>query len=159
MLHPYATFMQAAIEKAEQAAADGDYPVGAVIVSNEDIISAQHTRVHSLCDPTAHAEILVIREAAIKLNKHDLSGCFLYTTLEPCPMCTAAAIWANLKGIVFGATTADGIAVTSQNRTETHDWRQIDIPTDCIIRFGAQEIELYPRFMREQCKKLLNIKV
>lgn len=150
--------MQAAIEKAMQAAAVGDYPVGAVLVHDEEIISAQHTRVHSLCDPTAHAEILVIREAAIKLNTHDLSGCFLYTTLEPCPMCTAAAIWANLKGIIFGATTADGIAVINQNKSETHDWRQIDIPADYIIRNGCQKIKLYPRFMREQCKKLLNIK-
>ena len=157
--HPHEKFMMAAIEIARTAIRAGDYPVGAVLVYQSEIISIQHTRIQSLCDPTAHAEMLVIREAVKKMTTSDLSGCFLYTTLEPCPMCTAAAIWAKLEGIVFGATTQDGIESIDRNRTDTHDWRQINIRSRDIIDQGEPKLKLFPEFMRSDCLELLRLRI
>lgn len=81
-------------------------PFGAVIVKDGVIISEAHNTVVESCDATAHAEINAIRKASRKLKTHDLSGCVLYTSAEPCPMCLSAIIWANIKE-VFYANTSD----------------------------------------------------
>lgn len=82
-------------------------PFGAIIEKGGRIISSEHNTVISSNDPTAHAEINAIRTAARILGTHDLSGCTLYTSAEPCPMCLSAIIWANIKVVYFANTKKD----------------------------------------------------
>jgi len=82
-------------------------PFGAVIIYNGNVIARGHNRVVSSKDPTAHAEIVAIREACKTLNRFDLSDCTLYTTCEPCPMCYGAIHWARIPTVVYGATRQD----------------------------------------------------
>ena len=79
-------------------------PFGAVIVKDDKIISHGHNTVVQSKDPTAHAEINAIRKACKELNTHDLTGCVLYTSSEPCPMCLSAIIWANIKEVFYANT-------------------------------------------------------
>ena len=95
--------MNIAIEQARIASTNGETPVGAVIVKDNEIISKSHNKTIELCDCTAHAEILVIREASIKLNSWRLSECSLYVTLEPCIMCFGAIKNARISKLIFGA--------------------------------------------------------
>ena len=96
-------YMRAALEQARLAQALGEVPVGAVLVQDGAIIARAHNRVESLKDPTAHAEILALREGARVLGTWRLTGCALYVTLEPCAMCAGAAVSARLSRLVFGA--------------------------------------------------------
>ncbi len=96
-------FMKAAMAEAHKAAAKGEVPVGAVIVHEGEIIARAHNLRETSFDPLAHAEILVIREAAAKLGRWRLSGCTLYVTLEPCPMCAGAIVNSRVDHLVFGA--------------------------------------------------------
>lgn len=83
-------------------------PFGAVIVSSDgEVISCESNKVLRLNDPTAHAEINAIRMACKKLGTYDLSGCTLYTSCEPCPMCLSAVIWANIDKVYYGCTRDD----------------------------------------------------
>lgn len=82
-------------------------PFGATIVKDGEIISSAHNTVIESNDPTAHAEVNAIRKACEKLNTHDLSGCVLYTSAEPCPMCLSAIIWSNIKIVYYANTKKD----------------------------------------------------
>jgi tRNA(Arg) A34 adenosine deaminase TadA len=105
-------FMQLALDEAEQAAGLGETPVGAVLVSpNGEIVSRAHNLVIAGKDPTAHAEILAIREACLALGSERLLGHDLYVTLEPCAMCAAAISFARIRRLYFGAHDAKGGAV------------------------------------------------
>jgi len=99
-------FMRAALLQAKLAARKDEVPVGAVIVQDGIIIARAHNLRESSKDPSAHAELLAIRKAAKKLGGWRLTGCTLYVTLEPCPMCCGAAINARLTRIVYGAPDA-----------------------------------------------------
>jgi len=100
-------FMQRAIELSVENIKNGGGPFGAVIVKDGKIISEGTNRVTADNDPTAHAEISAIRQAAKKLNTFNLSGCEIYTSCEPCPMCLSAIYWAHLDKIYFGNTKTD----------------------------------------------------
>ncbi|HHI98107.1 MAG TPA: tRNA adenosine(34) deaminase TadA [Thermodesulfatator atlanticus] len=96
--------MRRALSLAEKAALSGEVPVGAVLVSAEGKILAEaFNRPISLCDPTAHAEIIALREGARQLKNYRLLGTTLYVTLEPCPMCAGALVYARVRRLVFGA--------------------------------------------------------
>ncbi len=82
-------------------------PFGAVIIKDGEIIAQAHNQVLKTNDPTAHAEMNVIRIASKKLNSFDLDGCTLYTTCMPCPMCLGAIFWARIKTVYYGATEED----------------------------------------------------
>lgn len=97
-------YMRLALQEAALAAATGDVPVGAVIVKNGSVLARAHNQKEALRDPTAHAEILAIREAAKLLGNWRLSGCTLYVTLEPCPMCAGAVVAARLDKLVYAAS-------------------------------------------------------
>lgn len=86
-------------------------PFGAVIVKNNKIIASSHNKVLLTKDPTSHAEINVIREASHVLNSFDLSGCVLYTSCEPCPMCMGAIFWSRIDTVYYGATKQDAAKV------------------------------------------------
>ena len=102
-------------------------------------------------DPTSHAEVVAIRNACKKLNAAYLEECVLYTTFEPCPMCAAAAIWANMKGIVFGATMFDAKVKLGNN----FSWRQINIRCRDILKEEVPKLELTEEYMHDECVKLL----
>jgi len=106
-------YMQDANELAKKGMNnDEGGPFGAVIVDKEGkIISKGNNRVISSKDPTAHAEILAIREASKKLNTYDLSECTLYTSCEPCPMCLSAIIWANIKNVYYACNRKDAARI------------------------------------------------
>jgi tRNA(adenine34) deaminase len=95
--------MEMALEQARRAGAAGDVPVGAVIVSDGEVIGAAGNRREADGDPTAHAEILALRQAATALGTWRLSGATIYATLEPCPMCAGALVAARVHRLVFGA--------------------------------------------------------
>jgi tRNA(Arg) A34 adenosine deaminase TadA len=100
--------MVAAIAEAEAAAARGEVPVGAAIVSDGKIVARAGNRMRELSDPTAHAEMLAIREACAALGSERLTGADLYVTLEPCPMCAAAISFARIRRLYFGASDPKG---------------------------------------------------
>jgi tRNA(adenine34) deaminase len=103
-------YMQQALEQAEKAAAAGEVPVGAVLVDGDSgaVLAAAHNRVEIDHDPTAHAEMLVIRAVAAGRGEARLAGCDLYVTLEPCPMCAQAISFARLRRVYYGAADPKG---------------------------------------------------
>ena len=103
--------MERALAEAEGAAARGEVPVGAVLVRDGEIIAAAGNRTRELSDVTAHAEVLVIREAARLLGSERLSECDLYVTLEPCTLCAAAISFARIRRLYYGASDPKGGAV------------------------------------------------
>ncbi len=96
-------WMEPALDEARRAAGLGEVPVGAVLVRDGEVIARGHNLRETSGDPTAHAEIVVLREGARRLGQWRLDGCTLYVTLEPCPMCAGAMILARLPRLVFGA--------------------------------------------------------
>lgn len=99
-------FMARAFMLAEQAFDEGEVPVGAIVVQKGQIIGKGYNQVERLNDPTAHAEMLAISAACETISEKYLSGCTLYVTLEPCPMCAGASVWSKVGTIVFGASDA-----------------------------------------------------
>jgi tRNA(adenine34) deaminase len=108
-----ARFMRAALEEARAAAERGEVPVGAVVVIDDEIIARAGNRTISDCDPTAHAEVIALREASKRIGNYRLSGATLYVTIEPCAMCAGAMIQARIARLVYGAPDAKGGAVHS----------------------------------------------
>ncbi|MDG4896849.1 MULTISPECIES: nucleoside deaminase [unclassified Mesorhizobium] len=109
-------FMALALEEAEAAAGRGEVPVGAVIVNGNTVIAKAGNRTRELADPTAHAEMLAIREACRRLSSERLTGHDLYVTLEPCAMCAGAISFARLRRLYFGAADEKGGAVVNGTR-------------------------------------------
>jgi tRNA(adenine34) deaminase len=142
MNHPNKQIMQKAIELAQKESS-----VAALIVKGDEIIAHGLTTVKQAKQAFRHAEINAIEEASKKLQSYYLSGCWLYTTFEPCPMCAAACVWAKLEGIVFGASMED--------RTE-HYTQRILIPCETVLKHGDPTLKVYKEFMRAECKKLLH---
>ena len=112
-----------ALAEAEAAAARGEVPVGAVLVdgANGEILARAGNRTEELADPTAHAEMLAIREAAASAGVSRLPGCDLYVTLEPCPMCATAISLARIRRLYFGAPDPKGGGVEHGPRIYSHD--------------------------------------
>lgn len=100
-------FLKKAIENATKGIMKGGGPFGAIVAKNGKIISEAVNNVVLARDPTAHAEILAIREASSVLESHDLSDCTLYTSCEPCPMCLGAIYWAGIKKVVYACDRID----------------------------------------------------
>ena len=127
--------MRRALAAARAAALAGEVPVGAVLVDAAGVVLAEaHNRVEADRDPTAHAEMLVIRAAAARVQAKRLPGCTLYVTLEPCAMCAAAASFARLTRIVFAAADPKGGAVLHGPRyfaQPTCHWR-------CVAEGGLE---------------------
>jgi tRNA(adenine34) deaminase len=113
-LDNHIVFMQQALALAEQAAEKGEVPVGAVVVFDGEVIGQGFNCPIGSTDPTAHAEIVAMRDAAKKLDNYRLAGCDLYVTIEPCTMCVGAMIHARINHIVFGAPEPRAGALTSQ---------------------------------------------
>jgi tRNA(adenine34) deaminase len=142
--------MLLALAEAEAAVGKGEVPVGAVLVDNEGrVLAAAGNRVEADCDPTAHAEMLVLRAGAAQLSAKHLAECDLYVTLEPCAMCAAAIALARLRRLYFGAYDPKGGAIE-------HGPRLFDQPTTHHrpeVYGGIEErraAELLRNFFRER---------
>ena len=114
------TYMQQALEFAKRGADLGEVPVGALVVKDGEVIARAHNERELLPDATAHAEVLAIRRACAALGSNRLSGCTLYVTLEPCPMCAGALAAARVDRGVFGAYDARGGACGSMLRIQKY---------------------------------------
>jgi tRNA(adenine34) deaminase len=95
-------FMREALAEAGRAEAEGEVPVGAVVVRGEEVIGRGANRMIGSHDPSAHAEVVAMRDASRRLANYRLTGCTLYVTMEPCPMCAGAAVLARLDRLVYG---------------------------------------------------------
>lgn len=125
--------MHRAIQLAEKGMKNGSGgPFGAVVVKNGKIIGEGYNSVISSNDPTAHAEVLAIREACRKLNSYQLEGCTIYTSCEPCPMCMGAIYWTRLQKVFYACTREDAAEIQFDDQFiyeelgKAHDKRQID---------------------------------
>ncbi|HEX7086390.1 MAG TPA: tRNA adenosine(34) deaminase TadA [Vicinamibacterales bacterium] len=136
------TFMRAALAQARQGAAAGEVPVGAVLVVDGRIVAEGFNRPIGSCDPTAHAEIVVLRAAAAALGNYRLTGAELYVTVEPCLMCVGALVHARVRRVVFGAREPKTGALVSTVEA-------LSIPT-LNHRFAVTEGVLEP-----ECRELL----
>ncbi|MEM9144578.1 MAG: nucleoside deaminase [Pseudomonadota bacterium] len=116
----FASHMSQALAEARRAADRGETPVGAVIVKDGAVIAADGNRVRELADPTAHAELLVLRSAAATLGSERLSRCDLYVTLEPCPMCAGAISLARIRRLYYGAADPKSGGVAHGPRVFAH---------------------------------------
>lgn len=145
--------MQKCIDAAKTNMETNQYSLASAVVdSNGNIFALEISKLRAGNDPTSHPEICVIRESCSKLGSRTLKGCWLYTTLEPCPMCTSAAIWAKMKGIVYGASQEDAINFVKQNNSE-FTWRQITVKASELIKNGEPKLELH-QFMSKECNEL-----
>lgn len=123
-------FMRMALEQAQEARAEGEVPVGAIVVRDGSVIASAHNLTVVSVDPTAHAEMLAIRSALAATGGARLDGCSLYVTLEPCPMCAGAIVLARIGAVLFGAHDAKAGAAGTlysitndprlNHRAETH---------------------------------------
>ncbi len=116
----FTSFMNAALAQARAAGARGEVPVGAVLVMGGEVLAQAGNRTRELNDPTAHAEMLVIRAACARLGAERLTGADLYVTLEPCPMCAGAIAAARVGRLYFGASDPKSGGVTSGARVFSH---------------------------------------
>lgn len=135
-------YMRMAYQEAQQAAEEAEVPVGAVIVRDRQVIASAHNLRETLHDPTAHAEMIAITQAAESLGSWRLEECTLYVTLEPCPMCAGAIVQARIPWVVYGATDPKAGAVESLFRL-LEDTR---LNHQCQITRGV---------MAEECGRIL----
>jgi cytidine deaminase len=145
----FRSHMGQALEEARAAAARGEVPVGAVVVSGAGaVLAAAGNRTRELCDPTAHAEILAIRAACVALGSERLVGCDLYVTLEPCPMCATAIGFARIARLYYGASDPKSGGVAQGPRIYAHP--QAHHRPEVYDGIGAEEAEaLLQRFFAD----------
>jgi len=145
-------FMNLALEEALRAYHENEVPIGAVLIDEGGIlISREHNRIEQLHDATAHAEILTLREASRKLNKRRLSGCTLYSTVEPCAMCAGALVLCRVKRLVYGAVdskfgAAESLFNVVNNSTLNHQ---------LLVTAGVMEEECHELMKKffDTCRK------
>ena len=135
-------FMEEAFLEAKRAAAEGEVPVGAVIVREGEIIARAHNKTEQDKDPTAHAEMLAIREAANHLGGWRLTGCSMFVTTEPCSMCAGAIVWSRIEKLYIGTMDPKAGACGSL----------MNIPQDSRLN---HYVEIETGLMREECAGLM----
>ena len=156
MFTPHKEFMVEAIHQAELGRKENDYAIGAVVVQNNKILVACNSRSKRDESPIAHAETLAIVEASRLMGSRHLTNCILYTTHEPCPMCTSVVVFAKLKGIVYGAKIEDMRNYRLANSGSPYLWRTIDIGCEEIIGKSTEKVGLVKEFMRDECRLLFH---
>ncbi|MCC6744589.1 MAG: tRNA adenosine(34) deaminase TadA [Acidobacteria bacterium] len=144
-----AAWMREALDEAAAAAADGEVPIGAVVVLNSTVIARGRNRTIRDCDPTAHAEIVAIRMAAAAAGNYRLTGATMYATVEPCAMCAGALVWSRISRLVYAAPDVRAGAVRSVFEICTSDTLNHRLE----VRAGVLEDdsrELMQAFFRER---------
>jgi len=143
MSHEY--YMQLAIDRGREGIKKDEQPFGACVVKNGEVISCEHSIVASAVDVTAHAEINALRVACKKLNSTDLSGCTLYSTCEPCPMCFGAFHWAKIDRIMFAMSIEDAYK---------YGFRELPVMCTDVEKNVGSHIELIDDGLYAGCKQL-----
>ncbi|HZW08410.1 MAG TPA: nucleoside deaminase [Phycisphaerales bacterium] len=146
-MHDSNHFMGLARDAARAGIAAGQSPFGAVIVRAGQVIATGYNLVRASTDPSAHAEVVCIREAGESLGSIDFAGCEMYTTCEPCPMCAAAIHWANLDAVHFGARISDA---------ERAGFRELKIPIEDLYARGGSRVRVHADVMRSECAALFD---
>ena len=141
-------WMRLAIETCRQGIEAGQSPFGAVIVKRDELVVAAHNVVWQNTDATAHAEVNAIRLACRKLGVIDLSGCGIYSTTEPCPMCFAACHWAKLDHIYFGTSIPDANAI---------GFSELFISNEQMKEIGRSPIQITPNLLRDEAAELFRL--
>ena len=138
-------FMELALAEAHEAEAEGEVPVGAVVVREGDVIARAHNRPIGLNDPTAHAEILALRAAAERLGNYRLADCDLYVTLEPCAMCAGALVHARVRRLVYAASDPKAGAIASRMRLleATHLNHRIEVVSGVLAEEAAALLQRF----------------
>ena len=139
-------FMRHAIAKAWEGVREKEAPFGACIVKGNKIVVSAHNSVFSDCNSTAHAEINAIKHACRKLRSIDLSGCAIYSTTEPCPMCFSASHWARMDAIVFGTRIRDAKKI---------GFSEIPLTNRRLVQEGGVPIKITGDVMRKENLELL----
>jgi guanine deaminase len=144
---PNPVFMRRAIDAAREnlPAMDGG-PFGACLVRGDEVLAVAHNTVLKDLDPTCHGEINAIRLAARKLQSFDLSGCEIYSTTEPCPMCFAAIHWARIGRLIYGTAIAE---VTQLG------FNELTLGNRQMQELGRSPVAIYPGFLADACRELL----
>ncbi len=145
MQHDHEPYMRLALDEANRSGEAVNRAVGAVIVHEGKVVGQSGNRRESLKDPTAHAEVMAIREAARNLGRVDLSGCTLYSTLEPCPMCCGAVIVSNISSVVVGA----------RHPAEENRWGEHTMEKGLSITGWDRENRLVTDVLSRECLALL----
>ena len=145
MSHPDEDYLRRAVAVCEQGIAAGQTPFGAILVRGGEIIASAYNTVWRDADPTAHAEVNALRAAGAALKTPDLSGCTLYTTCEPCPMCLAATHWAKVGRLVFGASIADA---------ESAGFSEMPVPAATLVAMGHSPLIVEGGLLRDECAGL-----
>jgi tRNA(Arg) A34 adenosine deaminase TadA len=122
-------------------------PFAACIVRADEVLAVAHNTVLKDRDPTCHAEINAIRSAAQRLSTHDLSGCHVYSTTEPCPMCFAALHWARAERVIYGTTIQD---------VKRLGFHELEVSNEQLKRLGGSPLLLHKHFLRQECCELLD---
>lgn len=133
------------------------YPLAASVAIGDELLAIECSGLPATTDPTAHPEIVAIRAAAALVGHRYLPGAVLYSTVEPCPMCTSAAIWAKFDGIVFGASQEDVVEFARTRATSSLTWRQIRIPAAHVAAAGSPGLWVQGGVLREECLSLLEL--
>jgi len=135
-------WMRQALAAAQEAGSCGEVPVGTCIVSGDEVIAISGNRTRTDCDPTAHAEIVALREAAQKVGNYRLAGVDVYSTIEPCAMCAGALIQARIRRLIYGAPDDRAGAVRSRFRI-------------CDTDFLNHRIEVRTGVLEQECRALM----
>ncbi|MDI6737632.1 MAG: nucleoside deaminase [Nanoarchaeota archaeon] len=141
-------FMRLAIKKTIQGIRKGQTPFGACIVKNGKVVVCEHNVVWKEGNPVMHAEVHAIRQASRKLKTIDLSGCVIYSTTEPCPMCYSAVHWARIKKIVYGASIADA---------KKAGFNELQISDKTMKRLAKDKIGIESGLLKKECVELFKI--
>jgi tRNA(adenine34) deaminase len=145
-------WMNVALSLAQQAAAIGEVPVGAVLVKSGEILGQGYNRPISTDDPTAHAEIAALRDAGQRLGNYRLPGTTLYVTLEPCTMCAGALIHARIERLVFGAFEPKAGVICSQNKLFEADYLNHNVEVTAGVLSAQCSIMISEFFSRRRKK-------
>ena len=135
-------FMRLAVEVAREGIANGQTPFGACVVNDDGVVVRAHNTVWQDTDITAHAEVQAIRRCCRRLSTIDLSGCIIYSTCEPCPMCFSACHWARIDRIVYGAEIGDAAEF---------GFNELPITDAEMKERSGSPVEITPGVLREEC--------
>ena len=141
-------FMRLAIEEAKKGIKRGQTPFGSCIVKGNRVVSLAHNRVWGRTDITAHAEVEAIRKACRELKSIDLSGCSVYSTCEPCPMCFSACHWANAARIVYGASISDA---------RKAGFNEMMLSNRALKKRGKSPVRIREGVLRPECVELFGL--
>ena len=141
-------YMRLAIDICRRGIERGQSPFGAVIVRNGDVIAAAHNHVWLNTDITAHAEVCAIRDACRRLCTIKLTGCDIYSTTEPCPMCFSAIHWAGMRRIVFGCAISDAASA---------GFSELSISNQQMKSQGGSPLQIAAPLLRDECAELFQL--